>query len=233
VTGARAAIVNWNVKDLLRNCLRSIYASRQGIAIQVIVVDNESSDGSTEMIARTFPDVTLINSGGNLGFAKANNVGLESSSGPLILFLNPDTRRAPLSETIRLGAQLMLQKAVELEVTQFLGRDHYQRHGEGLLQGYRNGYEDIEEIVDQLIRQSQAAGPKDHGKVMKAVMAKISGQAEGKVVSVVYKHPYYPVAFLVAKGSTKLLDEMNAALSQFIYDGIVDQLKTNWHIPIT
>ena len=57
-------------------------------------------------------------------------------------FLSPDTRRAPLSETIRPGAQLVLQKAVELEVTEFLGRDHYQRHEDGLLRGYRNGYED-------------------------------------------------------------------------------------------
>jgi putative transposase len=57
-------------------------------------------------------------------------------------FLSPNTSRAPLSETIRLGAQLMLQKAVELEVSEFLGRGHYQRHGDGLLQGYRNGYED-------------------------------------------------------------------------------------------
>ena len=57
-------------------------------------------------------------------------------------FFSPATRRAPLSETIRLGAQLMLQKAVELEVTEFLGRDHYQRSGDGLLRGYRNGYED-------------------------------------------------------------------------------------------
>jgi transposase-like protein len=57
-------------------------------------------------------------------------------------FFNPDTRRAPLSETIRLGAQLMLQKAVELEVTEFLGRDHYQRSTDCLLRGYRNGYED-------------------------------------------------------------------------------------------
>lgn len=57
-------------------------------------------------------------------------------------FLSPATRKAPLSETIRLGAQLMLQKAVELEVTEFLGRDHYQRRGNGVLQGYRNGYED-------------------------------------------------------------------------------------------
>ncbi len=57
-------------------------------------------------------------------------------------FLSPDTRQAPLSETIRLGAQLMLQKAVELEVAEFLGRDHYQRHGDSLLRGYRNGYAD-------------------------------------------------------------------------------------------
>ena len=57
-------------------------------------------------------------------------------------FLSPSTRKAPLSESIRLGAQLMLQKAVELEVTEFLGRDHYHRHGESLLKGYRNGYED-------------------------------------------------------------------------------------------
>ena len=57
-------------------------------------------------------------------------------------FLSASTRKAPLSESIRLGAQLMLQKAVELEVTELLGRDHYQRHGEGLLRGYRNGYED-------------------------------------------------------------------------------------------
>jgi len=55
-------------------------------------------------------------------------------------FLSPDTRRAPLSETIRLGAQLMLQKAIELEVTEFLGRNHCQRHEDGLLRGYRSGY---------------------------------------------------------------------------------------------
>jgi putative transposase len=57
-------------------------------------------------------------------------------------FFGLSTRRAPLSDSIRLGAQLMLQKAVELEVTEFLGRDYYQRSGDGALQGYRNGYED-------------------------------------------------------------------------------------------
>ena len=57
-------------------------------------------------------------------------------------FLSPSTRKAPLSESIRLAAQLMLQKAIELEVTEFLGREHYCRSGDELLRGYRNGYED-------------------------------------------------------------------------------------------
>jgi ABC-type amino acid transport substrate-binding protein len=54
-------------------------------------------------------------------------------------------------------------------------------------------------------------------------------QAEGRQAGVVYKHPYYPVAFLVGKGSTTLLDKMNGALTQLIYDGKVDLLKAKWH----
>ena len=54
-------------------------------------------------------------------------------------------------------------------------------------------------------------------------------QAQGKQLEVVYKHPYYPVAFLVAKNSHTLLDKMDGALAQLIYDGTVDQLKTKWH----
>lgn len=57
-------------------------------------------------------------------------------------FFSLATERAPLSEAIRLGAQLMLQKAVELEVSLFLGRGHYERSGDQILRGYRNGYED-------------------------------------------------------------------------------------------
>ena len=57
-------------------------------------------------------------------------------------FFSLATRQAPLSESIQLGAQLMLQKAVELEVTEFLGREHYCRSGDEPLRGYRNGYED-------------------------------------------------------------------------------------------
>ncbi len=54
-------------------------------------------------------------------------------------------------------------------------------------------------------------------------------QAQGKDLGVVYSHPYYPVAFLVAKNSHTLLDKMDGALAQLIYDGTVDQLKAKWH----
>jgi N-acetylglucosaminyl-diphospho-decaprenol L-rhamnosyltransferase len=84
-------IVNWNTRDLLCNCLRSIESHSGPAEVQVIVVDNHSSDCSREMVAREFPRVTLINSGGNVGFAKANNIGLLHAKAPLILFLNPDT----------------------------------------------------------------------------------------------------------------------------------------------
>jgi ABC-type amino acid transport substrate-binding protein len=54
-------------------------------------------------------------------------------------------------------------------------------------------------------------------------------QSEGKPTGVIYQHPYYPVSFLTAKGSHTLLDKMNGALADLIYDGTVDQLKAKWH----
>jgi polar amino acid transport system substrate-binding protein len=56
---------------------------------------------------------------------------------------------------------------------------------------------------------------------------------DGKTASAVYQHPYYPVAFLVNKNSLTLLDKVNGALAQLIYDGTVDQLKIKWQIPLT
>jgi N-acetylglucosaminyl-diphospho-decaprenol L-rhamnosyltransferase len=84
-------IVNWNTCTLLQNCLRSIENCGDSLSVQTIVVDNNSSDNSREMVARCFPRATLLNSGGNLGFAKGNNLGLTHAMAPLVLFLNPDT----------------------------------------------------------------------------------------------------------------------------------------------
>jgi GT2 family glycosyltransferase len=69
-------IVNYNVCDLLRDCLNSVYAST-GLAFDVCVVDNASPDGSADMVAREFPQVKLIRNTDNLGYAAANNRGLK------------------------------------------------------------------------------------------------------------------------------------------------------------
>ena len=84
-------IVNWNTEELLKNCLRSIAAASLDHQVETIVVDNNSADGSRDMVAREFPAVKLFNSGANLGFAKANNIGLRHATAPLVLYLNPDT----------------------------------------------------------------------------------------------------------------------------------------------
>jgi len=72
-------IVNWNTRDLLRDCLTSVYANR-GVDFQVCVVDNASTDGSAEMVEREFPQAHVIRSLRNGGFAYANNLGLRAWS---------------------------------------------------------------------------------------------------------------------------------------------------------
>ncbi|MDP3733404.1 MAG: glycosyltransferase family 2 protein [Candidatus Daviesbacteria bacterium] len=86
-------ILNYNVRDLLLNCLESVFKSLQGTGyrVQVIVVDNASSDGSIEAVKKEYPQVEPFKNESNLGFAKGNNVGVKLAKAPVILFLNPDT----------------------------------------------------------------------------------------------------------------------------------------------
>ena len=84
-------IVNYNVQHFLKECLRSVRKSLQGIDGEIIVVDNASVDGSIEMINVNFPEVKLIQNQENVGFSKANNQGIYGSVGKYVLILNPDT----------------------------------------------------------------------------------------------------------------------------------------------
>jgi N-acetylglucosaminyl-diphospho-decaprenol L-rhamnosyltransferase len=84
-------IVNWNVRDLLRDCLRSIEAGRDDLTLEVIVVDSASSDGSVEMVRAEFPWVHLMACVENVGFPRGNNIGLAKAAGAYLLLLNPDT----------------------------------------------------------------------------------------------------------------------------------------------
>lgn len=84
-------IVNWNVKELLEKCLRSIFETADSLDFEVILVDNNSTDGSIQMVKEKFPSVILIENEKNLGFGTANNQAIRTSKGEYILILNPDT----------------------------------------------------------------------------------------------------------------------------------------------
>jgi len=89
-------IVNWNVRDLLRRCLssvtgRSTRGGQNRLSLQLIVVDNASTDGSVEMLRSEFPQIELIANDRNLGFTRGNNQGISVSDGRYVLLLNPDT----------------------------------------------------------------------------------------------------------------------------------------------
>lgn len=81
-------ILSYNTKELLRECIRSIRASR---SLEIIVVDNASSDGSVEMVKEDFKDMILIANKENIGYTKGNNQGVKKAKGRYILFLNADT----------------------------------------------------------------------------------------------------------------------------------------------
>jgi GT2 family glycosyltransferase len=84
-------IVNWNTRELLRDCLDTIAKQTRRVSYEIIVVDNASSDGSPGMCERTFPCVKLIANAVNRGFAAGNNQGMQVASGRYVLLLNPDT----------------------------------------------------------------------------------------------------------------------------------------------
>lgn len=83
-------IISYNTKDLLRKCLLSIERAINDYSYEIIVVDNASSDGTVEMIKNEFPLVHLIINKENIGFAKANNYGIQYAKGRYILLLNSD-----------------------------------------------------------------------------------------------------------------------------------------------
>ena len=88
-------IVSWNVREDLRECLQSLLKDEgsrlESGEIEIIIVDNASTDGTAEMVNLEFPQVKLLVNSQNLGYTKANNIGINHSRGKYILLLNPDT----------------------------------------------------------------------------------------------------------------------------------------------
>lgn len=101
-------IVNWNSLSYLRACLSSIRKHLRQVSYEVIVVDNASPEGGVDALKEAFPEISLLKSSVNLGFAGANNLGFQTSKGEYLLFLNPDT------ELIDDSVERMLEKARNL-----------------------------------------------------------------------------------------------------------------------
>ena len=83
-------IVSFNCIEQLKACLTSVLRDFGGLKVEVIVVDNQSQDGTVETCRQEFKDVHLIEAGANLGFSEGCNLGIEKATGRFILFLNPD-----------------------------------------------------------------------------------------------------------------------------------------------
>jgi GT2 family glycosyltransferase len=95
MTDLSVIIVNWNTRELLAQCLRSVYDTAGPLDCEVFVVDNASGDGSAAMVRQRFPQARLIENTENVGFARANNQALRLAQGRYALLLNSDTRVMP------------------------------------------------------------------------------------------------------------------------------------------
>ena len=115
-------IVSFNTREVLRDCLQSIERESEGLRVEVLVVDNNSSDGSAEMVGEEFPGVCLIESEINLGFGPANNVALRVARGRYLVLLNSDAFLCP--GALRIAVDHM-DKAPEVGLAgaRLIGRD--------------------------------------------------------------------------------------------------------------
>lgn len=116
-------IVSFNTRNVLRECLESIERESSGLDVEVWVVDNNSSDGSPDMIEKEYPSVHLIRSQTNLGFGAANNAAFASARGRYIVLLNSDAFFCP--DSLRLAVKHMDEHPqAGLGGARLVGRDY-------------------------------------------------------------------------------------------------------------
>jgi GT2 family glycosyltransferase len=114
-------IVSWNAKEHLRRCLESIREHADDCVLETIVIDNDSADGSADMVATEFREALLVRAGANLGFGRANNIGFARARGDFVAMINSDVTLHP--ECLqRLEAYLRSDPAACLAAPRIVGR---------------------------------------------------------------------------------------------------------------
>ncbi len=115
-------LVSFNTREVLRESLQSVAREQAGLHLEIFVVDNDSKDGSVEMVEAEFPHVRILRSNVNLGFGAANNVALELAQGRYIVLLNSDAFL--LSDSLRFSVEHMdADPSVGLAGGRLVGRD--------------------------------------------------------------------------------------------------------------
>ena len=105
---ASVVVVSFNTRELLRECLELVQREANGLRIEALIVDNNSSDGSAEMVEKEFPNFRIIRSAVNLGFGAANNVAIQAARGRYLILLNSDAFLHP--GALKLAVQHMDQQ---------------------------------------------------------------------------------------------------------------------------
>ncbi len=116
-------VVSYNTCALLECCLQAIYSSLSGLEGEVLVIDNASTDESTHMVAAKFPNIILIKSVINLGFAAANNVGFRQARGKYCVLVNSDAFLEPLT-LIEVVKRMEANPQIGLGGVRQIGQDH-------------------------------------------------------------------------------------------------------------
>ena len=120
-------VINFNTFQLTCNCIRSIYDKTMDVRFEIILVDNASTECSSDKFKELFPAIVLVKSESNLGFAKGNNLGIQHSKGEVILLLNSDTELTQDSISI-CYYELMKQEHAGAITCKLLGLDNVLQH---------------------------------------------------------------------------------------------------------
>ncbi|MDT3696292.1 MAG: glycosyltransferase family 2 protein [Ignavibacterium sp.] len=116
-------IISWKMKDLLQSCLRSIYKFTKDIEFEIIVIDNHSKDGTSEMVQSEFPEINLIQNSENRGVAPARNQGMKVARGKYVLILDADVELTENS-ILKLFQYMEDDKTCGVVGSKLIGTDH-------------------------------------------------------------------------------------------------------------